>query len=753
MLMARIAIRLCWAAVAGCFSIAAQFPPENLYVDSRLCSTCHSQIAQDYQQTGMGRSLFRLTPANTVEDYTSNNQFYHALSDTHYAMTVRDGAYYQRRWQTGFGGKEANVEESRIDYVLGSGNHARSYLHRTARGTLIELPLGWYAERGGFWGMSPGFDSGHPATRRLISYECMFCHNGYPKIPAGHDAPGSEPVFAGELPEGIDCQRCHGPGGNHIRAAQAVGARSEEIRGSVVNPARLSPKLRIDLCLQCHLEPTSTAIPAVIRRFDRGPFSFSAGEPLEAFLLTFDHAPGAGHDGKFEIVGSSAYRLRQSRCFLESNEPLICETCHDAHRAPRGVEAVQHYAQACRGCHAARVDGLVSKGAHPPAADCAACHMPKRRTEDVVHVVMTDHLIQRRPPSRNLLAALEERLPAETERYQGEVVPHYPPPRGDADALYTALAQVVMKNNLTAGVAELARLVALQSPREAEWYLQLGEAWLAAGETGKAVAAYEEAVRLKPRAVQPLLSLAKGLKAADQSVRSARVLEQAIQIDPSDARAWYQSGTLVSQLGQRADAIRRLQKAIEFNPDLPGAYTTLAGMALEVGQADLAEKALRDALRVDPYDAAAWDLAGRASAGKGEFPEALYNFEKAIRHRPGFAPYLYDYALTLTSAGQLDRAQESVQAAVQADPNLGEARALLGSLFARKQQFPEAASEYQQALRLRPDLARVQLDLASVLAAQGDMPGAVQHLREAAKSSNAEVARLAAAALQRLGER
>ena len=42
-----------------------------------------------------------------------------------------------------------------------------------------------------------------------------------------------------------------------------------------------------------------------------------------------------------------------------------------------------------------------------------------------------------------------------------------------------------MKNNLRAGVAELARLVALQQPREAEWHIQLGDAWLAGGEPVK----------------------------------------------------------------------------------------------------------------------------------------------------------------------------------------------------------------------------------------------------------------------------
>ena len=81
---------------------------------------------------------------------------------------------------------------SAFDYVLGSGNHARTFLHLSPRNTLQQLPLGWYAEKGGYWAMSPGFDSRHPITRRLVSYECVFCHDGYPSIPAGHDTPGAD---------------------------------------------------------------------------------------------------------------------------------------------------------------------------------------------------------------------------------------------------------------------------------------------------------------------------------------------------------------------------------------------------------------------------------------------------------------------------------------------------------------------------------------------------------------------------------
>jgi len=48
--------------------------------------------------------------------------------------------------------------------------------------------------------------------------------------------------------------------------------------------------------------------------------------------------------------------------------------------------------------------------------------MPKRRTEDVVHALITDHFIQRKVPMRDLQAELRERQLTNAEEYHGEVV-------------------------------------------------------------------------------------------------------------------------------------------------------------------------------------------------------------------------------------------------------------------------------------------------------------------------------------------
>ena len=564
--------------------------------------------------------------------------------------------------------------------------------------------------------MVPGSDTRHPQTRRFISYKCMFCHNAYPNIPAANQEPGSDPVFLGELPEGIDCQRCHGPGAEHVRTSGAA---------AMVNPAKLSPERRMEVCMQCHLETTSGRIPAVLQRFDRGTFTYMPGQPLGDFAISFDHAPGTGHEGKFEAV-SSVYRLRQSRCFLESGGKLECATCHDPHSIPRGEEALRYYSGVCLQCHTS---------AHPAgvtatAADCITCHMPKRRADDAPHVIMTDHLIQRRAPA-NALAEFAER-PAE---YRGEVVPYYPSPLAQTprNALYRAVAQVGLGNNVAAGLPELVGLIDEFKPQEAEFYMVLGDGWKSEGKPREAAAAYRQALQIKPDSVRAMRALA-----AVDAAHAEEILARAVQVAPDDAESWFRWGVLTG-------SAERIQKAIALNPWLPDQSRRLA-------EVTHSEAALQDALRTDPFDDAAWDLGGRILAEKGKPAEAFFDFERAIKLRAD-GRYRYDYALALARAGRFDDAQTQAEQAVRADAGLVDAHELLGGLHVRKKELPEAALEYAAALALKPDLARVQFRLGSVLAAEGDREGAAAHFREAAKGNDAAVARQAEQALKEIGIR
>src|SRR4029453_4443297 len=105
----------------------------------------------------MSRSLSRPSRETIPEFFTSKRTFFHSKSNYHYEMSERDGKFYQKRFMLDSVGRQRRVLEEEISYVVGSGNHARTYLRHHSDGRITQLPVSWYAEDKS-WGMSPGYD-------------------------------------------------------------------------------------------------------------------------------------------------------------------------------------------------------------------------------------------------------------------------------------------------------------------------------------------------------------------------------------------------------------------------------------------------------------------------------------------------------------------------------------------------------------------------------------------------------------------
>jgi predicted CXXCH cytochrome family protein len=719
------------------------------YVDPNRCAECHSNIWETYRHTGMGRSFHRPQSDETSGSERKAAKFYHKASDSYFSMVEHDGRLYLRRYQIGFDGKETNIIEKSADYVIGSGNHARTYLHRTTRNTLVELPLAWYAEQGGYWAMNPGYDRpDHPGFRRGVTYACMFCHNAIPENPPGAAQPAPEAVFGERIPEGIDCQRCHGPGGKHVLAAQNPRLSVKDVRNAIVNPARLGGEREMEVCMQCHLETTSFRLPNAIVRYERGPFSYIPGEPLQDFMLHFDRAGGSD---RFEIV-SAAYRLRRSACFLQSRGALRCTTCHNPHENAKSEAAAVHYVRVCRQCHSASLDQLAPSGKHPVSGDCVGCHMPKRRTEDVVHVVMTDHFIQRRKPERDLLEPIAERHETDANAYQGEVVPYYPQDldKGTGTELYRAIAQVSQKSNLRQGVPELAEAIAKYRPGRIEYNLHLGDALVDSGQLEKALQVYEEAAKRNPDSFAALRKLGSALRSSGQTARSAEVLKRALAVGPGDAATWHELGLDYLNLGTKTEAVTAFQRAVDLDPDIAEAYNSLGGVSLEGGDLAGAEKAFRESIRVQPDYAEAHSNLGYALSSSGRFEEARYHFQAAIRLKPDYAAARFNYAIALARVRRFDEAQHQIEEELKVYPTAAEAHDLLGNLLLAKGKLAAALDQYREAVRIRPEFGRAQLDLGEALADSGDTSAALPYLEKAAASQEQSVRQEASQTLVQL---
>ena len=720
------------------------------YVDPAVCATCHNEIAATYRKTGMGRSFYRPTSQNVIEDYVQKNTLDHKSSGMSYIMVERDGKFFQRRHTIGFDGKETNVIEQQVDYIIGSGNHARTYLHRTAQGKLTELPVSWYTERSGSWAMSPGYDQANQEDiRRTIPAECIFCHNGYPQTDPQIDqktdhntAPSQSDsgIFPANLPEGIDCQRCHGPGRAHVAAARASAPDPQLIRTSIVNPGKLPRERQLEVCMQCHLETSSRNMPNEIRAYDRGVFSYRPGQPLGDYKIYFDRVKDA-KDDTFEVA-HAAYRLRQSKCFLNSN--MTCLTCHDPHDIPRGAEATKTYIAACENCH----HNVVHKVATRAGTDCISCHMPKRRTEDAVHLVMTDHFIRSYQPQRDLLAPIEEKVVASGS----PVIEYYPPnptpsPKHD---LYLAVAQVNDGKD-GQGLKHLQAVITTQTPSAPEPYLTLGKAYVSRGDNAEAARWFEAALKQQPDNRPALRELATALLATHQDAQALETLNRAVTLYPNDDMLLTNLGNVYLRMNKPTEAQTALARAITANPELADAHNLLGLVALQTPDKTAAEKSFREAIRWQPDLAEAQNNLATLLTGNHEFVEAKFHFARALAINPDYADAHHGLGLLLILTNSIPQATAALREAVRLKPASAQNHDDLADALAAQGQTAQAAEEYRKVLQLKPNQSDAQLGLGLALLQQHKIDEAIPYLQKASLSTDPDQSQAAAQALSQLG--
>ncbi len=696
----------------------------NGYADPTICATCHAEIAETYSQTGMGRSFHRVGLQSMDADFKNKNTFSHESSGKIYKMIERNQTFFENRQIVGLGGEPSEAYEKQIDYVLGSGNHARTFLHRTPEGKLIELPVSWYAEAGGRWAMSPGYDQ--PAQmdfRRAIGKDCMFCHNAYPESDPTTSNLSDGAAFAAKLPDGIDCQRCHGPGAEHVRIAQADGD-STAVKAAIVNPAHLSRDRQLDTCRQCHLETTSLPLPNSIRKYNRSAYSFRPGEPLTDYTVYFDHKSGTGFDDRFEVA-HQAYRLAKSKCFLKSE--MTCTTCHNPHKALRGTEAIKHYEAVCEGCHHSEHPKVKGESRISEQSNCLSCHMWKRRTDDVVHVVMTDHYIQRYKSKSDQLAPREEKIPT----YHDEVAPYYPKllsaiPEGD---LYYAVAQTAAPTASKDSVERLRHDIELNKPSTAGFYFALASAYAKLGNDTEAVRWFDRTIEYPDHTPVTLRELAASLARSGQLSRAAQVAEQATMAEPTDTEALTNLGNVYLQMGRIQDAQRTLTRALAINPDLSSANNLMGLVQLKLGNPTEAEKMFRRAVLIDPNAAEAQRNLATLLAGQGSLKEAEFHIQFAIKADPGSAAGHQNYAMILAANHSFDQAVGQMREAIRLSPQQADLYTSLGDLLIAGGHIDAAEQQYMNAIRIDTTQSKAHVGLASIRMAQNKLGQAEQEYR------------------------
>lgn len=593
------------------------------YVGMNTCKSCHANVFETYQHTGMGLSFDHATPAKSAAVFDEHALVYDSASNFYYRPFWQGDSLMVMEYRLS-GTDTIHQRTEHIAYIIGSGHHTNSHMINE-NGYVYQAPITYYTQEGQ-WDMAPGYAGGFNSRfSRLINMECMTCHNAIPK-----HVSGSVNKFE-EVPQGINCERCHGPGELHVKTKMAglIVDTSQHPDFTIVNPADLSVERQMNLCQRCHLQGVAVLNDNAF--WD----DYKPGMDLAAVMQVFlPEYAGEGAEEQF-LMASHVERLKESACFAVGE--LSCITCHNPHVSVR-VSQTNHFNAACVNCHQLGQQDSCTEDYDSRVLtnnnNCSSCHMPKSGAIDIPHVAITDHNI-RIPDANEQYAAMKDgRKMREALTFIGLrcMTTEDPPPLTMAkgylrfyegfasqsaylDSAWAYLRQAAnlpiaerlsptvhyyyLQQNFAA-IQQFCRNISAESVMDGNTAFRIGDALLNQTDVQRAAPYLERAVALEPLNLAFLNKWGSANLYTGNYAEAQAIFEQVIAEQPSFVPAVSNLGTLYLNIGQAEKGIALLEEAIALDPDYALAYLNLAAYHAQRFNKPLAKEILEQLLRHQP---------------------------------------------------------------------------------------------------------------------------------------------------------
>lgn len=187
--------------------------------------------------------------------------------------------------------------------------------------------------------------------------------------------------------------------------------------------------------------------------------------------------------------------------------------------------------------------------------------------------------------------------------------------------------------------------------------INLGTAYLDAGNALAALEQFDEAARLDPDLVLAHYNRGVALRELGRLPEAHTALARTLELDPAHAEAHNNIGMVFLELGQDAVAAASFRSAIELEPELVEAHVNLGAVLARQDDPEGAEAVYRDVLTFAPENVQARINLGNLCARTGRPEEARRWFDEALARDPTSDLAHFNFAVLLKQIGDEEAAQ------------------------------------------------------------------------------------------------
>lgn len=227
------------------------------------------------------------------------------------------------------------------------------------------------------------------------------------------------------------------------------------------------------------------------------------------------------------------------------------------------------------------------------------------------------------------------------------------------------------------------------APGEFRWAYYLGTVRFLLGQDEAAAAPLRKALDLDPQYLPARIKLAQILFSLRDHNGSEQEYRAALEQAPGSALAHYGLGRVIAARDGPTAAMNHYRSAIELSPGFGAAHYALAQAYRSNGENEKAD--------------AHFALFEQNNSGDEPLVDPLLKEIFSLARSP--ANDHYRQGLTLADAGDIEGAVKEFEKALEADPNLIEARVNLVSLYGGLGRSGDVARHYKAAVEMHPDRA------------------------------------------------